>query len=67
MKIDTLSWILIVLANWYKSPHVALHKHLMLNQSQPVFAHTPKFWVLSREVENTIVIVFGWKIQSNLK
>jgi hypothetical protein len=39
--------------------HVVPHGHIILIQSQPVFALSPYCCVLSREATNTKFIVFG--------
>ena len=60
-KRNTLSWIFIVLAhlnNSSRGRHVAIHGHIILIQSQPFFALTPQYSLISGEVTNTNFIVF---------
>ena len=60
-KRNTLSWIFIVLAhlnNSSRGRHVAIHGHIILIQSQPLFALTPQYSLISGEVTNTNFIVF---------
>ena len=56
-------WIFIVLAHWDNSPQVDMPApplwHINLIQSQPVFALTPYYYMLSGEAAKTNFIVFG--------
>ena len=54
---NRLSWILIVLADWYNSLHVATLWQLFLSQRQSVIVLTH---MVSRESENLNLIVFGF-------
>ena len=58
-KTDTFIWILIVLVQQSANRHVAPLGHIIVIPSQPVFALSPEYCMLSGEATHTYFIVFG--------